>query len=114
MELCKENDYFPNVLASPAKCRTEKEVDKDEVLDFTQYCFDNKVIYKRKKWPPFYTKHKSWEIYLKKQEIIRNQDKVKQALIAEYGEVRSFLADEYPECRAYRRPPKEKAEEADA
>lgn len=99
VELCKENLNFPNVLASPASVRTSDKLQHDETLDFTQYCLDGRVILQRKKFPPFYTKQKGWETYLKKQEIIRNQDKVKRNLIAEYGEIRSFLTDKYPECR---------------
>lgn len=68
----------------------------------------------KKKFPPFYMKHKSWEIYLKKREYIRNQDNVRRNLIAEYGEIRSFLTDKYPECRPYKAPPKEKEEEESA
>lgn len=112
VEMCKENGYFPNVLASPEKPRTKQEIDKDEVLDFTQYCFDGKVILKKKKFPPFYTKHKSWEIYLKKQEYVRNQDKVQLQLRAEYGEVASFLTEKYPECRAMKPKPRDQKEEA--
>lgn len=114
VELCKENNYFPNVLASPTVCRTEDEVDKTEILDFTQYCLDGRVLLKKKKWPPFYTKHKSWEIYLKKQQYLVNQDKVRHNMLAEYDEIRSFLADKYPECRACKNPKKEKVVEEEA
>lgn len=110
VEMRKENEYFPNVVASPTKCRTQEEIDKDEILDFTQYSLNGKVILKKKKFPPFFTQHKSWENYLKKQENLRNQDKVKLQLIAEYGEIRSFLTDKYPECRPYKPPPKQKEE----
>ncbi|KAF5297109.1 hypothetical protein FQA39_LY02689 [Lamprigera yunnana] len=99
VELCKENGYYPTILASPANCRKTEELKHDEVLDFTQYCLDGKVILKKKKFPPFYTKHKSWEIYLKKQENVRNHDKIKIKLLAEYGELKSFLTDKYPEAR---------------
>lgn len=100
VKFSKENGYFPEILASPSKCRTEKEMNKGEILDFNQYCLDGRVILQKKKFPPFYTKHKSWELYLKKQEKLRNQDSVKVNLLVEYGEIRSFLADKYPECRA--------------
>ncbi|KAK4884382.1 hypothetical protein RN001_000653 [Aquatica leii] len=99
VEFSKENGYYPTVLASPANCRKTKELKHDEVLDFTQYCLDGRVILQRKKFPPFYTKYRSWEIYLKKQEKIRNHDKVKIQLLSEYGELRSFLTDKYPEAR---------------
>lgn len=99
VEMRKENNYFPTVLASPTKCRTAEEVDKSEVLDWTQYCFDGKVIYQRKKYPPFYSTYYSYKIHLKKKEKQRSQQDVKLHLLARYGEIRSFLTDQYPECR---------------
>ncbi|XP_019873591.1 28S ribosomal protein S5, mitochondrial [Aethina tumida] len=110
VQLCKENQYFPNVIASPAEAKKEEDLDKKEVLDYHQYCF-NGVVLKKKKQPPFYTKLPSYNIYLKKQENLRNQDEVKKNLIAEYGEIRSFLTDQYPECVQFRRPKKEEAVE---
>lgn len=104
VEICKENNYFPNVIASPKECRKAEEIPADEILDFTQYCYDGNVVLKKKKSPPFYTKLKSYQTYLKKQEKLRNQDKVRINLIAEYGEIRSFLGNQYPECRQYRLP----------
>ncbi|CAH1110814.1 unnamed protein product [Psylliodes chrysocephalus] len=115
VQICKESNYFPTVIASPTECRKAQEIPKDEILDFKQYCFDGKVVLQKKKFPPFYTKYKSYEIYLKKQEKFRNQAEVKRNLIAEYGEIRSFLTDKYPECRQYRREKKvEENEEAEA
>lgn len=114
VELCKENNNFPNVLASPTKCRTAAEVDKSEVLDWTQYCFDGKVIYNKKKFPPFYTSYYSYKIHCKKQEKLRGHQDVKLRLVARYGEIRSFLTDKYPECKPYKMPPKQKEEEAEA
>lgn len=112
VEICKENNFFPNVIASPTECRKSEEIPKDEILDFKQYCYDGRVVLKKKKPPPFYTKLKSYEVYLKKQEKLRNQEEVRINLIAEYGEIRSFLGDQYPECRQYRHPEKEKEENA--
>ncbi|XP_044264182.1 28S ribosomal protein S5, mitochondrial [Tribolium madens] len=114
VEFTKENGGFPTVLASPAQCRKEDQLGKDEILDFTQYCFDGRVILKKKKYPPFYTKLKSYEIYLKKQEKLRNKEKVKLDLITQYGEIRSFLTEKYPECRPFRRAKKEEEQEAEA
>ncbi|KAJ3636733.1 hypothetical protein MTP99_000248 [Tenebrio molitor] len=111
VEFKKENGYFPTVLASPPKCKTEDEIKKDEILDFTQYCFDGRVILNKKKYPPFYTQHKSYQIYLKKQEKLRNKQELKLNLISEYGEIKSFLTQKYPECRPQVRPKKEEAEE---
>ncbi|KAK5648596.1 hypothetical protein RI129_003488 [Pyrocoelia pectoralis] len=113
VEFTKENEYFPTVLASPAECRKTADLKHDEVLDFTQYCLDGRVILQRKKFPPFYTKYKSWEIYLKKQEKIRNHDKIRIQLKAEYGELRTFLTDKYPECRPTVKGTKKKKSEED-
>lgn len=102
VEIRKETNNFPNVLASPSSgdCRKSvNDIGKDEILDFTQYCLDNKVVLNRKKYPPFYATHKSYELYLRKQEKLRNKEDVRTNLIAEYGEIRSFLTDKYPECR---------------
>lgn len=107
VEMCKENGYFPTVLASPTECRKTSDLKHDEVVDFTQYCLDGRVILKRKTFPPFFTKHKSWQIYLKKQEKIRNHDKVRVQMKAEYGELRSFLTEKYPEARPYKKPKNE-------
>lgn len=111
VEFKKENDFFPTVIASPTvECRKLKEIPKDETLDFTQYCLDNRIILQRKKFPPFYTKFRSWEIYLKKQEYIRNKPMVRQNMLAEYGELRSFLTEKYPECRPFKKEKEETQE----
>lgn len=111
VSFCKENNYYPQILASPVQCRKTEDLDPNETLDFKQYCLDGRIVLQRKKFPPFYTKHKSWEIYLKKQEYLRNQDKVRRDLIARYGEVRSFLTDKYPECVGPKLIPKNDPEE---
>ncbi|XP_055551499.1 28S ribosomal protein S5, mitochondrial [Wyeomyia smithii] len=99
VELRPENQNFPKVVASPTICRSEKELDSNEILDYTQFCMDGKIQLKRKKFPPFYTKHRSWEIYLKKQEYLRNQDKVRLRMLAESGKICSFMTEKYPECK---------------
>ncbi|XP_057657034.1 28S ribosomal protein S5, mitochondrial [Diorhabda carinulata] len=111
VEFCKENNYFPNIIASPKECRKLEEIPKDEILDYKQYCFDGRVVLKKKKYPPFYATYKSYELYLKKQEKIRNQNEVRRNLRAEYGEIRSHLADKYPECKQYRSEKKENVDE---
>ncbi|KAG4076039.1 hypothetical protein HA402_011513 [Bradysia odoriphaga] len=99
VEMRSENDYFPKIIASPTECRKADEIPSNENLDFTHYMMNGKIIQKKKKFPPFFTKHRSWDIYCRKQEKIRNQDKVKIDLSVHYGEVRSFYTDKYPECR---------------
>ncbi|XP_014610265.1 PREDICTED: 28S ribosomal protein S5, mitochondrial [Polistes canadensis] len=100
VEFRKENDYFPVVVASPAQVRTSEQINPSEILDFSQYLMDGKVVLKRKKPPPFYTKLDSWNTHLKKMERIRNKKDVRMRLYAEYGDVRSFLAEKYPEAKA--------------
>lgn len=99
VEFRQENENFPVVVASPARCRTEDEIKPDEILDFNQYLMDGNVVLKKKKPPPFYTKLDSWIIRQRRMERIRNKDNVRLRLLAEYGVVRSFLADKYPEAR---------------
>lgn len=99
VEMRPENGNFPKIVASPTQCRTEAELESNEILDYTQFCMDGKIQLKKKKFPPFYTKFRSWEIYLKKREYLRNQDKVRLRLLSETGEVRSFLTEKHPECK---------------
>lgn len=110
VEFRKENSNLPKVVASPQSCRKDDEIDSNEVLNFTQYVMGDRIVLKKKKFPPFYTKHRSYEIYLRKQERIRNQDKVRLDMLVNYGELKSFLTDKYPECRPFRLPPKEAGE----
>lgn len=107
VEFCKENSFYPTIIASPTKCRAASEIKTDEIVDFSQYCLDGRVRLQKKKFPPFYTKQKSWEIYQKKQEKLRNKDKVRIQMLKDYGEIRSFYTDKYPECKPYKKPPKQ-------
>jgi small subunit ribosomal protein S5 len=102
VELKKENGNFPKVIASPTKCRTEEDIKRDEIMDYTQFVMDGKIVLKKKKFPQFFTKHRSYDIYLRKQEKMRNHDKVRKSMLAEHGELRSFLTDKYPECRPFK------------
>ncbi|KAJ9576823.1 hypothetical protein L9F63_006597, partial [Diploptera punctata] len=92
VEFRKENDDFPTLLASPSVCRTKKKIVPNEVMNYTQYAMNDKVVLKKKKHPVFYTKLPSWENHLKK------TMRVKINLIAEYGQIQSFYYDKgYPE-----------------
>ncbi|XP_066139934.1 small ribosomal subunit protein uS5m [Euwallacea fornicatus] len=99
VQICKENNYFPKVIASPTQCRKSEEIPKDEILDFNQYCFGGNVVLKKRKYPPFYTKLRDHYKYVWNQEKMRNLPELKKNLIAEYGEIRSFLTEKYPECK---------------
>lgn len=99
MELRSETHKYPEVVATPSVVRKPEEVKSTEILDFTQHVLGNKVIYKKKKYPPFYHSHKSWQIRCRKMEYLRHQDNVRIRMFAEHGELRSFLTDEYPEAK---------------
>ncbi|XP_068243205.1 small ribosomal subunit protein uS5m [Palaemon carinicauda] len=102
VELREENLNFPKVVASPQNgdVRTDAQIPKDEELNFDLYVMGGKMELEKKKYPPFYTKTYGWEIHKKKYANYRNQEKVRQQLILEYGDIRSFYADQYPECIA--------------
>lgn len=93
------HDNFPIVVASPPKCRKSQELGKAEVLDVNEYAMEGKVVLRRKKFPPFYTKTRGYELYEKKQEKLRNHHKIRMDMLSHYGEYRSFLTDKYPECK---------------
>ncbi|XP_053986511.1 28S ribosomal protein S5, mitochondrial [Hylaeus volcanicus] len=114
----KEHDYFPEVLASPETVRTSAEIANNEILDFKQYLMDGRLILNKKKPLPFFTKLPSYDIFLRKQERKRDQDKVRIRLRAEYGELCSFLTEKYPEAKIPKwerhiKKPKEEEEEAE-
>lgn len=90
---------FPIVVASPKQCRNTAELEKAEVLDVNQYAMEGKVVLKKQKFPPFYTKYRGYELYEKKQEKLRNHHRIRMDMLTNYGEYRSFLTDKYPECR---------------
>ncbi|XP_060518520.1 small ribosomal subunit protein uS5m [Cylas formicarius] len=110
VEICPENNYFPTVIASPTECRKSSEVDNTEILDYEQYCFNGKVVLKKKKPPPFYTKLPGYQKHLNSKERVRNLDSLKKSLIAEYGEIRTFLTEKYPECKPFKREKKVESE----
>lgn len=99
VEFRSTNQNFPVVVASPTKCRTEAEIEKSETRDFNQYAMEGKLVLKKKKYPPFYTTSTGYQLYLKKQEKMRNHSKIRLDMLVNYGEYRSFLTDKYPECK---------------
>jgi small subunit ribosomal protein S5 len=112
VELRKEQDEFPKVVASPSVCRTANEIKRDEIMDFNQYVMGGKIVLQKKKFPPFYTKFRSWDIYRRKQERIRNHDKIRMHMLTHQGELKSFHTAKHAECRPKKNPPamKEEAE----
>ncbi|XP_011303580.1 28S ribosomal protein S5, mitochondrial [Fopius arisanus] len=99
VELKAENGNYPVVVASPSIVRKPEEIPSTEVMDFTQYVMGGKVVYKKKKYPPFYTRLASWTVRLRKTAYLRNKDEVRTRLYAEHGELRSFMTDKYPEAK---------------
>lgn len=111
VEFRKENGNMPHVVASPHIVRKPEEIPSTENLDFTQYVLGNRIVLKKKKFPPFYHGTRGHDLYLKKRENLRNQDKVRRDMLVHYGEQRSFLTEKYPECRPYKH---QKGEDAEA
>lgn len=107
VQLRKDRQYFPEVLASPTECRTDDQLDNNEVTDFNQHCLNGRVILRKPKREPYFTKHKSYNIYLKRQEKKRSFDTIKLDSFVRYGELRSFLTDKYPEARPHVHKPEE-------
>ncbi|KYN28944.1 28S ribosomal protein S5, mitochondrial [Trachymyrmex cornetzi] len=104
VEFKSENGNYPEVVASPSKVRKSEEVKSNENLDFTQYVLGGKVILQKKKYPPFYTKHPLYQTKLVKMERVRNFDKTRIKLMAEYGALHSFLTEKYPEAKLLPKP----------
>lgn len=89
VEFKQENDLFPQVIAKP----TSTGQNSPPKLDFQEYVMKGKVVLKKKKFPPFYTKLPGWELHLKKTLRFRNQEKVRIDLLAENGALKSFLSE---------------------
>lgn len=106
VESRKEMSNLPRIVAKPTTCRTMEDIQINEVLDFTQYALNDKVVLQKRKHPPFYTRMPHWPIYLKKQEYLRNKDRVRLDMLVEHNELRSFLTDKYPECKPAKLKPK--------
>uniref|UniRef100_A0A1A9W3L3 Small ribosomal subunit protein uS5m n=1 Tax=Glossina brevipalpis TaxID=37001 RepID=A0A1A9W3L3_9MUSC len=83
---------FPCVVASPTICRKETGIKKDETMNFTQYVLGDKIVLNKKKFPPFYANSIGYQLFLKKQERFRNQNKVRLEMLAQAGQLTSFLA----------------------
>lgn len=99
VEFRSENGNYPVVLASPAQVRKSEEVPSNEHLDFIQHVMGNRVVLKKKKLPPFFTKLPSYKNGLIKLERRRNFDETRIHLLAKYGALHSFLTEKYPEAQ---------------
>ncbi|KYN06249.1 PREDICTED: 28S ribosomal protein S5, mitochondrial [Cyphomyrmex costatus] len=113
VEFKSENGNYPVVIASPSKVRKPEEIASNEILDFTQYVLGGKVILQKKKYPPFYTRLPSYKTKLVKLERLRNFDKTRIQLLAEYGALHSFLTEKYPEAKLLPKPKKSENNETE-
>ncbi|XP_014467612.1 PREDICTED: 28S ribosomal protein S5, mitochondrial [Dinoponera quadriceps] len=98
VEFRSENCNYPIVIASPSIVRKSEEIPSSEILDFDQYVMGGRIVLKKKKREPFYTRLNSWILKLRKMERVRNHNDTRIRLKAEYGEIQSFLTEKYPEA----------------
>ncbi|GFY76066.1 28S ribosomal protein S5, mitochondrial [Trichonephila inaurata madagascariensis] len=91
VEMKKSRDYFPVVVASPEKCRTEEEIGPTEQLDYRLHLLNGRVEAPRKKYEPFYFKFPSYIKEMKDRERQRNQRGVRIHLLGKYGALKSFI-----------------------
>lgn len=103
VEFKSENGNYPAVVASPSVVRKAEEIPSSEIIDFRQYIMDGRIVLKKKKYEPFYTRLNSWILKTRKMERIRNHDDTRIKLRAEYGGLFSFLTEKYPEARLFPR-----------
>lgn len=93
VEFRKEQEGLPHIVASPTVCRKLDSITKDEIMNFTQYVLGDKIVLKKKKLAPFYTKSVGYQLYLKKQELLRNKKNVRIEMLVNNNELRSFLSN---------------------
>ncbi|XP_065371046.1 small ribosomal subunit protein uS5m [Calliphora vicina] len=92
VEFRKEQEGLPHIVASPEICRKQDSITKDEIMNFTQYVLGNKIVLKKTVIPPFYTNTAGYKLYSKKQEYLRNQNKVRLNMLINNNELKSFLS----------------------
>lgn len=93
VEFRKEQEGLPHIVASPEICRKRDTITKDEIMNFTQYVLGNKIVLKKTDLPPFYTNTAGYKLYSKKQEYLRNQNKVRLNMLINNNELKSFLSN---------------------
>lgn len=91
VRLQKNRDYFPVVVASPEKCRTDEEVGPTELIDYTTHLHKGRTVEERKEYQPFYINFPSYIKRKKEHEKLRNHRNVRIDLIAKYGELKCFV-----------------------
>ena len=106
VELREENDYFPNVVASPSNgyVRSHAEIGPTEVTDFRMYLNDGEIIDVQPHKYPEWVNTQGFVKYLTKfQKVIRNRQENRVYLKAKYGQLDSFLTVREKQERAARK-----------
>jgi len=110
VEMRKENDYYPRVVASPSdgKVRTKEEIDHNEILDFEMISFEGH----KPSWLPGqsggpektnpWEKSPGWGKHLRRNYAAEASNSVRRRMRIEngpqWGSVSSHLREKYPEC----------------
>lgn len=76
IEFRNETGLHPRIISKPVSCKTMKDLLQREVLEYSQYVLDDKIILKKSKFAPFYVNSKGYNLYLKRKEQLRNQDNI--------------------------------------
>lgn len=110
VEMRKENDYYPRVVASPSdgKVRTQEEIGHNEILDFEMISFEGNLPNWQAGQPggpkmvnPWSTTPQ-WGKHLRMNYSVRADAQVRRRMRIEngpqWGAVRSHLHNKYPEC----------------
>lgn len=100
VEFDVRREFFPRIVGIPSYCRTAAEIPPDEIRDFKQYVFGNKLPLKPppRRNPAIGTR--GWNTRLKRTEKMRSRPAIKLYLRKRYGKLKSFLSDKYPEARS--------------
>jgi len=104
VEMRKENDYFPRVVASPSDgvVRTAAEIGHNEILDFEMITFEGNVPQWKTKSRNPYMGTPGWKKHERSMWAYRSHDEVRTRMRVEngveWGAVRSHLYEKYPEC----------------
>jgi len=110
VEMRKESDYYPRVVASPSdgKVRTQEEIDHNEILDFEMISFEGH----KPQWRPGQSggpeKGNPWEMspgwgkHMRRNYAAQASNSVRRRMRIEkgpqWGSVSSHLYQKYPEC----------------
>ncbi|XP_049306068.1 28S ribosomal protein S5, mitochondrial [Bactrocera dorsalis] len=77
IEFRNETGLHPHIISKPESCKASKDPLSKEVSDYTQYVLDDQISLKKRKFAPFYIDSKGYNLFLKRKEQVRNQQKVR-------------------------------------